>query len=290
MKTLKFKGHLVENILNGTKTVTWRLFDDKSLIVGDKLAFINSDIEEEFAKAKITNIQEKKLSEIEDSDYEGHEKYQSQEDMLQHYKGYYGDTVTPDTTVKIIKFELTFDFINDVGEYTDVQWNEEKDALDIHFVSARLVTPELRQSGPILIELSDSFLEKVNIPIISRLLKIQTLTYGTVLPCPNCKTIGFYGAKKYPSSGEITRKYRACKFCGLWQEAWGNVYNRRSGGGKPYIITHSTCTNEQCKSPNWTEYNLNKLCESCNTKTKLSSWALNDSTDIFHRFKEEILN
>lgn len=106
MKTLKFKNHLVEKMLNGTKTVTWRLFDDKDLTVGDELTFINSDTGEEFAEATITEIKEKKLGEVEESDYEGHEKYQNQEDMLQHYKGYYGDKVNLDTIIKMIKFKL----------------------------------------------------------------------------------------------------------------------------------------------------------------------------------------
>jgi hypothetical protein len=34
MKTLKFKPHLVEQILTGTKTSTWRLFDDKNIMGG----------------------------------------------------------------------------------------------------------------------------------------------------------------------------------------------------------------------------------------------------------------
>ncbi len=34
MKTLKFKPHLVAQILAGTKTSTWRLFDDKNITGG----------------------------------------------------------------------------------------------------------------------------------------------------------------------------------------------------------------------------------------------------------------
>jgi len=106
MKTLKFKGHLVLKILDGTKTVTWRLFDDKDLQVRDRLDFINSDTGAKFTEAEIINIREKKLGEIKDSDFEGHERYQKQEDMLQHYKKYYGDKVNLNTSVKIINFKL----------------------------------------------------------------------------------------------------------------------------------------------------------------------------------------
>jgi len=54
MKTLKFKNFKAEWILNGTKTSTMRLFDDKGLKVGDDLELINSDTQKVFAKAKVT--------------------------------------------------------------------------------------------------------------------------------------------------------------------------------------------------------------------------------------------
>ena len=37
MKTLKFKQCLVDQILRGEKTSTWRLFDDKDLNIGEKI-------------------------------------------------------------------------------------------------------------------------------------------------------------------------------------------------------------------------------------------------------------
>ena len=43
MKTLKFAPELCEQIITGTKTSTWRLFDDKDLTVGDELQFINKE-------------------------------------------------------------------------------------------------------------------------------------------------------------------------------------------------------------------------------------------------------
>lgn len=106
MKTLKFRPHLVKEILEGRRTTTWRLFDDKDLQVGDRLELFNSETLESFAKAEITEIKEKKLGEIEDSDYEGHERYASQEEMAEHYKNYYGDKVNLDSVVKIIKFKI----------------------------------------------------------------------------------------------------------------------------------------------------------------------------------------
>lgn len=106
MKTLKFRPHLVKEILEGRKTITWRLFDDKDLKVGDRLEFLSSEILEKFAEAEITEIKEKKLGEIEDSDYEGHERYSSQKEMINHYRNYYGNKVNLDSVVKIIRFKI----------------------------------------------------------------------------------------------------------------------------------------------------------------------------------------
>lgn len=106
MKSLKFKPHLVQQILDGSKRSTWRLFDDKDLTVGDELTFINSETGEEFGKAKITDVKEKTLGTVTDEDYNGHEKYATEEEMYEHYRNYYGDKVGPDTPLKIIKFEV----------------------------------------------------------------------------------------------------------------------------------------------------------------------------------------
>lgn len=109
MKTLKFRYNLVQKILDGSKTVTWRLFDDKNLKAGDQIELIDWESGEKFAKAEITGMREKKLGEITEKDFEGHEKYESNEEMIERYKEYYGEKVNMDTTVKIIDFKLLCD-------------------------------------------------------------------------------------------------------------------------------------------------------------------------------------
>lgn len=106
MKTLKFMPSLVPLVLSGEKTSTWRLFDDKDLRKDDNLLLINKATGEEFAKATITKIEEKKLKDLEESDFEGHEKFESEEKMYQAYRSYYGDKVTPDTIIKMVDFKL----------------------------------------------------------------------------------------------------------------------------------------------------------------------------------------
>lgn len=107
VKTLKFKDSLAKLILAGEKDSTWRLFDDKDLRKGDSVKLINSDTGEVFAHAVLTEVREKKMGELEAVDFEGHEKYSSEEEMYQTYRGYYGDKVDPKTVVKIIRFKLS---------------------------------------------------------------------------------------------------------------------------------------------------------------------------------------
>jgi hypothetical protein len=106
MKTLKFRSNLAEEILRGHKISTWRIFDDKNLRIGDELELLRWESKEKFAQAKITGVREKKLGEITENDFEGHEKFTSQKEMLETYRKYYGEEVSLETVVKIIVFKL----------------------------------------------------------------------------------------------------------------------------------------------------------------------------------------
>lgn len=106
MKTLKFKTELVEKIISGEKTSTWRLFDDKDLQVGDELEFVDSDTGESFGRGVIIDLKEKTLGTVEAEDFDGHETYGSKEEMYEDFKGYYGDRVTPKSSLKIVRFSF----------------------------------------------------------------------------------------------------------------------------------------------------------------------------------------
>lgn len=107
MKSIKFKEHLVKSILKGEKKSTWRLFDDKNLQLGDNFSLINSDNGLEFAQAKIVDVVEKSLGNLNDNDWEGHERYDSNEEMYEVFSKYYPEKeINYKTIVKIIKFKL----------------------------------------------------------------------------------------------------------------------------------------------------------------------------------------
>lgn len=104
IKKLKFKPHLVGQVLDGTKTITWRLFDDKNLQKGDHLELINSDSGEKFADAEITGIQEKKVGDLTLDDLRQN-NYQDRAQVIQINRKYYGDSVDDGTIVKIVEFK-----------------------------------------------------------------------------------------------------------------------------------------------------------------------------------------
>ena len=106
MKTLKFRKNLSELILKNEKTTTWRIFDDKDIKQGDIIEFLVWETKEAFAKAKIIDVVEKKFKELNEKDMDGHEKFESRDEMYTTYSKYYNRRVDENTLVKIIKFEL----------------------------------------------------------------------------------------------------------------------------------------------------------------------------------------
>lgn len=106
MKTLKFTPDLVQKILSGNKTSTWRLFDDKNLQEGDELVFINKETGEQFGTAKITSLKTRTLGTLTEDDWTGHEKFSSNEEMFATYRNYYGDRVSKNSEVLILTFSF----------------------------------------------------------------------------------------------------------------------------------------------------------------------------------------
>lgn len=106
MKTLKLKPYMIDDLLQGRKTKTWRMFDEKDLRVGDEVQFVNADTGEPIAVAMVTDMHEKKFGAITETDFDGHNPYPSRENMLETYRGYYGASVNWDTPIKMLTFGL----------------------------------------------------------------------------------------------------------------------------------------------------------------------------------------
>jgi ribonuclease HI len=112
MKTLKFDHNDARQILSGAQTSTWRLYDDKGLSVDDEIRVIDK-VDPDSPKTwkvigigKVNEIVEKRLGYITEEDMIGHKIYDSKEDILRAYKQYYGERVTLETPVKIVRFDF----------------------------------------------------------------------------------------------------------------------------------------------------------------------------------------
>lgn len=108
-KTLKFASHLVPLVLSGEKYSTWRLWDDKELSQDDIVQLVNSNDKTVFATAKVTKVIEKTMGKLTIEDKEGHETFDTDQEMYDTYSHYYGKTITTSSPVKILWFRLVYE-------------------------------------------------------------------------------------------------------------------------------------------------------------------------------------
>jgi ribonuclease HI len=113
MKTLKFAHRSAEDIRKGIKTTTWRVNDTKDISVNDELELIDQ-VEHDnpstwlvIGTARVEQVIEKRLGDIDEDDMRGHEVFASRDEMLEMYREYAGPDVNFETPVKIVHFKLT---------------------------------------------------------------------------------------------------------------------------------------------------------------------------------------
>lgn len=110
MKSLKLEHVLAGKVLDGAKTSTWRINDDKDLHVNDVIQLVDKVKPNDptswrpIGQATITSVTEKKMGQITQSDLEEGELLAPIEERLKVFRGYYGPQVSADTPVKIIRF------------------------------------------------------------------------------------------------------------------------------------------------------------------------------------------
>lgn len=105
MKILCFSEPLPKMILDGEKTISWRINDEKNISVGDEISLCYND-KKEFGKAKVIWVKETTFGDMTNEDKDGHEKFDSVEESYRTYSKYYKMDVKPQTRLKVIKFEL----------------------------------------------------------------------------------------------------------------------------------------------------------------------------------------
>lgn len=109
MKTLKLDHELAQLVREGKKTTTWRINDEKDLSVDDRVELIdkvdqkNRGSWEIFGVATVDEVVNKRLGSLSETDKR---YYVSDKEMYKSLRRYYGNSVGPDTVVKIIKFHF----------------------------------------------------------------------------------------------------------------------------------------------------------------------------------------
>jgi hypothetical protein len=102
----KFIDNLSDLILSGEKDTTWRIEDDKNLYIGDDVLFIKSCDLTQVAKCVLFGFVEIFFGELDDLDWDWHEKFSSDRKMYETYSKYYSKIINMDSKLKIIKFKI----------------------------------------------------------------------------------------------------------------------------------------------------------------------------------------
>jgi ribonuclease HI len=104
MKELKFSSNQIPSIIGGHTNTTIRLFDDKSIEVGDLIKFIDSSNNKSFGYGLVEEVSQKRLYGLKNEEKHFEEKCKSDKELLNILKDYYGDSITLDSIAKVIKF------------------------------------------------------------------------------------------------------------------------------------------------------------------------------------------
>ena len=83
------------------------MFDDKDIRKDNKIILIKKPELTPFAEAIVTGVSVKALKNLSEEDSIGHEFIESEKVMYKTYSNYYNREVSPETEVKIIRFEIT---------------------------------------------------------------------------------------------------------------------------------------------------------------------------------------
>lgn len=162
MKTLKLNHAAAKRIASGKQRSTWRIYDDKNISVGDEIELIDKvdsirpDTWQAIGVASVDWVTEKRLKEVSDGDFGDDESSVSRDEMTSHYQGYYGETLTEHTPVKIIHFEFTAHNTPHTIPKPDIEYRHIKLFAD----GGSRGNPGPSASGYVLLDPKDNILKK----------------------------------------------------------------------------------------------------------------------------------
>jgi ribonuclease HI len=164
MKQLKFNHSFAELIRQGKKTATFRMYDDKDLAVDDRVELLDKVDPDRPATwrpigiARVDSIVEKRLLAINDTDLRECEQYASRDDMFKAYQRYYGDQVTIEMPVKVIRFSILN--TNDSSASTDDRITTKDKEFILYADGGSRGNPGPSASGYVVIESTGGVLVK----------------------------------------------------------------------------------------------------------------------------------
>lgn len=107
--SVKFASIYVGPILDQNKTQTLRYDWDKPLTKGDIVKAVDAGTDTVFCDIKITNIEKLTIQDCVDREFEGHENYESVEELVTVLNQFYTADFDENTTLHLIEFETQED-------------------------------------------------------------------------------------------------------------------------------------------------------------------------------------
>jgi ribonuclease HI len=111
MKQLKFEHHFAREIIEGKKTVTFRVNDDKDLRVGDKVELVDK-VDSNHPKTwtipgilTISDIESVPLKELTKNQLSSAESFDNLDEMLQSFRRFYGEHISMDSEILVLHFD-----------------------------------------------------------------------------------------------------------------------------------------------------------------------------------------
>lgn len=165
MKSLKFDHELAQLILQGKKSSTWRVEDDKDISLDDVVNIIDKVNPKHapswvvIGTAKVTGVTVKHLGDINHTDLASHESYESQEAMLKAFQKYYGSHVNTETPVKIIDFEFHPGYIQSPDDAANID-TLALDRVKMYADGGSRGNPGPSASGFVVLDMADKILAR----------------------------------------------------------------------------------------------------------------------------------
>ena len=113
MKYVKVSHKVAKLILEGEKSSTWRINDEKNISVDDDIGIIDKvDPKDQSSwqivgTGRVNSVVQKRLSDLDNHDLGPGEEFDSRQEMIKRFRDYYGPDVNENTTVKIINFDFS---------------------------------------------------------------------------------------------------------------------------------------------------------------------------------------